>query len=62
MDANFAKAARNIPSVDVLPLAGINVYDILRRNTLVLTRSAVDGLAARFDGAAAPAAAEGEAN
>ena len=62
VDANFAKAARNIPSVDVLPLAGINVYDILRRNTLVLTRSAVDGLAARFDGAEAPAAAEGEAN
>ncbi len=46
----FAKAARNIPLVDVLPLAGINVYDIMRRNTLVLTRAALDGLEARFNG------------
>lgn len=65
VDQNFAKAARNIPSVDVLPLAGINVYDILRRGKLVLTRAALDGLNARFDGSAAEAAAapsEGEAN
>jgi len=63
VDQNFAKAARNIPSVDVLPLAGINVYDILRHGKLVLTRAALDGLTARFDAAAAPAAAsEGEAN
>lgn len=45
---NFAKAARNIPHLDVLPLQGINVYDILRREKLVLTRAAVDGLKERF--------------
>ncbi len=52
---NFERAARNIPNLDVLPLAGLNVYDVLRRNTLVLTREAVDGIHARFnktDGAA----------
>ncbi|ORE94589.1 50S ribosomal protein L4 [Stappia sp. 22II-S9-Z10] len=52
VDANFAKAAKNIPMVDVLPVAGLNVYDILRRNTLVLTRSALDGIEARFAGQA----------
>jgi large subunit ribosomal protein L4 len=41
-------AARNIPNIDVLPIAGINVYDILRRHKLVLTRAAVDALEARF--------------
>jgi large subunit ribosomal protein L4 len=41
-------AARNIPKIDVLPVVGINVYDILRRDTLVLTRAAVDALEARF--------------
>ena len=45
---NFAKAARNIPNIDVLPVQGINVYDILRRRTLVLTKAAVDALEARF--------------
>ena len=50
VDADFARAARNIPMVDVLPLAGLNVYDILRRNKLVLTRSALDGIEARFAG------------
>ncbi|TDT99716.1 MULTISPECIES: 50S ribosomal protein L4 [Azorhizobium] len=45
---NFALAARNLASVDVLPVQGINVYDILRRDTLVLTRAAVDALEARF--------------
>ena len=44
----FAKAARNLPNVDVLPVQGINVYDILRRNTLVLSKDAVDALEARF--------------
>ncbi|MDE2365106.1 MAG: 50S ribosomal protein L4 [Hyphomicrobiales bacterium] len=44
----FALAARNIPMIDVLPVAGINVYDILRREKLVLTRAAVDALEARF--------------
>ena len=41
VDANFALAARNIPNVDVLPNAGLNVYDILRRHTLVLTRESI---------------------
>jgi large subunit ribosomal protein L4 len=44
----FAMAARNIPNIDVLPVQGINVYDILRRNTLVLTRAALDALEARL--------------
>lgn len=44
----FAKAARNIPNVDVLPVQGINVYDILRRDHLVLTKDAIAALEARF--------------
>jgi large subunit ribosomal protein L4 len=44
----FAAAARNIPHVDVLPVQGINVYDILRRQKLVLTKAALDALEARF--------------
>lgn len=48
LDANFRLAARNIPDVDVLPVQGINVYDILRRDRLVLTRAAVEALEARF--------------
>jgi large subunit ribosomal protein L4 len=48
VDANFAQAARNIPNIDVLPVQGINVYDILRRHTLVLTKAAVEALEARF--------------
>jgi large subunit ribosomal protein L4 len=48
VDAGFAQAARNIPNVDVLPVAGINVYDILRRQKLVLTKAAVEALEARF--------------
>ncbi len=48
LDGNFKLAARAIPNVDVLPAAGLNVYDVLRRNTLVLTRDAVDAVAARF--------------
>ena len=48
VDAGFQKAARNIPNIDVLPVQGINVYDILRREKLVLTRAAVDALEARF--------------
>ncbi len=46
--ANFAMAARNIPQIDVLPIQGINVYDILRREKLVLTKAAIDALEARF--------------
>ena len=48
IDVNFGRAARNIPNVDVLPVQGINVYDILRREKLVLTKAAVDALEARF--------------
>ena len=48
VNGDFKLAARNIPNVDVLPNAGINVYDILRRQTLVLTRDAVEAIQARF--------------
>jgi len=48
IDKNFGLAARSIPNVDVLPVQGINVYDIMRREKLVLTKSAVDALEARF--------------
>ncbi|KAB2848089.1 MAG: 50S ribosomal protein L4 [Hyphomicrobiaceae bacterium] len=48
INPNFAMAARNIPNIDVLPVQGINVYDILRREKLVLTRAAVEALEARF--------------
>lgn len=44
----FARAARNIPNIDVLPVQGINVYDILRRKKLVLTKAAISALEARF--------------
>jgi len=44
----FARAARNLPHVDVLPEMGANVYDILRRDTLVLTKAAVERLEARL--------------
>src|SRR4051812_25528209 len=48
IEENFARAARNLPHVDVLPSIGANVYDILRRDTLVLTREAVEQLEARL--------------
>jgi large subunit ribosomal protein L4 len=48
IEANFRSAARNIPNIDVLPVQGINVYDIMRRKTLVLTKAALDALEARF--------------
>lgn len=48
VDTNFAMASRNIPHLDVLPVQGINVYDILRANTLVLTKAAVSALEERF--------------
>ena len=48
IEAGFKNAARNIPNIDVLPIQGINVYDILRRQKLVLTKAAVDALEARF--------------
>lgn len=46
---NFAFASRNIPNIDVLPNAGLNVYDILRRHKLVLTKSAVEAIEARLN-------------
>ena len=48
LDENFARAAGNIPLIDVLPEQGANVYDILRRDTLFLTRNAVEQLEARL--------------
>jgi large subunit ribosomal protein L4 len=48
IDNGFRLATRNIPNIDVLPIQGINVYDILRRHTLVLTRAALDALEARL--------------
>ncbi|MFQ5562368.1 MAG: 50S ribosomal protein L4 [Parvularculaceae bacterium] len=48
VDEMFGLAARNIPNVDVLPVIGANVYDILRREKLVLTKAAVEGLEARL--------------
>ena len=44
----FAVAARNLPQIDVLPVQGINVYDIMRREKLVLTKGAIEALEARF--------------
>jgi large subunit ribosomal protein L4 len=48
LDNNFSLAARNVPLIDVLPVQGINVYDILRREKLVLSKSAVEALEERF--------------
>jgi len=48
VDTNLKLAARNVPNVDVLPNAGLNVYDVLRHHTLVLTREAVEAIEARF--------------
>ena len=48
IDEKFKLAARNIPNVDVLPNAGLNVYDVLRRDTLVLTTEAVEAIKSRF--------------
>lgn len=56
LDDAFARAARNIPHIDVLPIAGINVYDILRREKLVLTKAAVEALDVRFADVKAKAA------
>ncbi|MFD1704877.1 50S ribosomal protein L4 [Methylopila henanensis] len=48
VENNVRLAVRSVPYVDVLPVQGINVYDILRRDTLVLTKAAIDALEARF--------------
>ena len=50
MNLSFAKASANLAGVDVLPAIGANVYDILRADSLVLTRAAVEQLEARFNG------------
>jgi large subunit ribosomal protein L4 len=48
VNENFGRAARNVKNVDVLPVQGINVYDILKREHLVLTKAALDSLEERF--------------
>ncbi|XBQ16221.1 MAG: 50S ribosomal protein L4 [Oceanicaulis sp.] len=48
LDENFARAARNIPLIDVLPAQGLNVYDVLRRDTLVLTKAAIEKINERL--------------
>jgi len=48
LDSNFKLAAQNIPNIDVLPVQGINVYDIIRRKNLVLSKAAIDALEERF--------------
>ena len=50
VNEGFARAARNLPGINVLPAIGANVYDILKHDTLVLTRAAVEKLEARFNG------------
>ena len=56
VDAGVARAARNIPHIDILPNAGLNVYDILRADKLVLTQDAVNAIHERFkNGEAKPA-------
>ena len=48
VDVNFALAARNIEGIDVLPTMGANVYDILKRDTLVITKAGIEALEARL--------------
>jgi large subunit ribosomal protein L4 len=48
VDANFARAAANIDGIDILPTMGANVYDILKRDTLVITKAGIEALAARL--------------
>lgn len=50
IDANFARATANLPRIDVLPSVGANVYDILRRDTLIMTKDAVNDLTERLKG------------
>lgn len=57
LESAFVRAARNIPNIDVLPVQGINVYDILRRRKLVLTRAAIEALEVRFSAKAEEASA-----
>ena len=48
VNADFARAARNIETIDVLPSIGANVYDILKRDQLVITKAGVEALEARL--------------
>jgi len=50
VNEDFARAAGNLPGVNVMPAIGSNVYDILKHDTLVLTKDAVEKLEARFNG------------
>ena len=50
LNVGFARASSNLDNVDLLPAVGANVYDIMRHDTLVLTRAAVEKLEARFNG------------
>jgi large subunit ribosomal protein L4 len=59
LQTDFVRAARNLPNIDVLPVQGINVYDILRRRKLVLTKAAIAALEERFADAVNNHAAEG---
>jgi len=61
VEENLARAAGNLPNIDVLPNAGLNVYDILRRKKLVLTKDAVAAIHARFEAAGKAAKTEGAA-
>lgn len=49
IDSNFFMASKNVPKIDVLPLAGINVYDILKREFLVFSENAIGGISERFE-------------
>ena len=49
IDNNFLLASKNVPKIDILPVAGINVYDILKRDFLVLSENAVNGIKERFE-------------
>jgi large subunit ribosomal protein L4 len=48
VNEQFATAARNIDGLDILPTMGANVYDILKRDTLVITKAGVEALEARL--------------
>ena len=60
LEPTFVRAARNIPNIDVLPIQGINVFDILRRRKLVLTKAALEALETRFIDAKLPKMVEAE--
>ena len=59
LQSDFVRAARNLPNIDVLAVQGINVYDILRRQKVVLTKAAIAALKERFAGVANGGNAEG---